>query len=165
MPGLRTLVCAAHPDDETLWAYDFIVRNPGIHVAVCSIDRRPGKEMRVEHFYRACEAMKAVPFVLAGDFMMWDLDPRPIVEFAKAYELIVTHNEVGEYGHPAHTRVNEALRSLGRPMKVFGHGLVAGEPIDYEGKLKVLDIYQDPALVPWLTKQGMNLKCEALLDR
>lgn len=162
---MRTLVAVAHADDETLWAYDFIVRNPGVHVAVCSIDRRAGKAMRVEHFYRACEAMGAAAFVLSGDFQMWDLDPRPAVEFARSYDLIVTHNEVGEYGHPAHIRLHESLRALGKPMKVFGHGLVPGAPIDYARKLQVLALYEDPVLVPWLNKKGMNLACEALLDR
>ena len=125
MSPMRTLVAVAHSDDETLWAYDFIVRHPGVHVAVCSIDRRPGKEHRVERFYRACAAMGATPFVVAGDFQMWDLDPRPAVAFASGYDLIVTHNEVGEYGHPAHIRLHEALRTLGKPIVWILHASYA----------------------------------------
>lgn len=158
------MVAVVHQDDETLWAFDFITKNPGVHVACCHVDRRPGKELRIERFYRACEAMGAVPFVVAGHSGTWDVDTRPIVAFARDYDLIVTHNEIGEYGHPAHKALHYALAALGKPMKVFGAGLAVGSPIDWAAKQRVLELYEDPALIPWIRKQGIDLSCEALHD-
>lgn len=163
MSPSRVLVSTAHPDDETLWAGGYLLQNPGTHVACCCIDRR--NHERTERFFVACAALKAVPFVVAGDFDMWGLDTRPISAFAASYDSIITHNEIGEYGHPAHIKLHHAMRALKKPMRVFNYGLTLGQPIDLEAKLEILKCYRDPNLLPWLDQFKFDLGREELIDR
>jgi hypothetical protein len=137
-----------------------LAANPGTHVACCCVDYR--KPERTRYFFDACALLKSVPFVVAGEFAMWDLDVRPILAFAATYDLIITHNEKGEYGHPAHVKLHHAMKSLGRPMKVFGYGLAAGEPIDYETKMRALECYRDPGILAHIGRL-FDLKRETLI--
>jgi hypothetical protein len=161
---MTTLVVCCHPDDEALWCAGYLMAHPGTHVACCCIDTR--KIERTYYFYKACESLGAVPFVVAGEFDMWGLDTRPIEAFASTYDRIITHNEKGEYGHPAHIKLHHAMGSLGKPMQVFNYGITLGEPIDYERKIKALECYHDPMILPWLkNKFAFDFAHETLLDR
>jgi hypothetical protein len=158
----KVLVVACHPDDETLWAGGYLAANPGTHVACCFVDTRD--PWRTERFYRACAVFEAVPFVLAGAFDLWGVDTRPAIAFARDYDLIITHNHKGEYGHPAHIAVHHAMRELKKPMKVFGYGLARGFPIDFVRKLKALECYyQDPKILRGMG-QKFDLSLETLID-
>ena len=119
---------------------------------------------RTQHFYESCAVLGAVPFVVAGAFDLWGLDTRPIIAFAAGYDRIITHNALGEYGHPAHIKLHHAMKSLGLPMQVFGYGIAPGAKVEnYERKLQAIRCYEDELLLPWIGKK-FNLAYEGLVD-
>lgn len=103
----RPVVVIAHPDDESLWCAGLLIRYPkDWEVICCTI---PGRDpIRAELFLRACEKLGARGRVLNQvesnrhrmSFLELNLDE---------YDLIVTHNRDGEYGHPHHKEVHEHI--------------------------------------------------------
>lgn len=152
------LVVVAHPDDETLWAGGLLAANPDTHVLCCSVPR--AKPERAVYFIEACAVLGVYGFVAGGLAGNGLVDVEPAMKIAPLYDEIVTHNAVGEYGHPAHVQVHEAMRALGVPMRVFGFGLEAGPPMPaalYERKLAALACYRNPKI---LENQSKNFDLE-----
>lgn len=99
-------IVVAHPDDETLWCGGLMARFPRRWTVICcSIPRTD--PIRAWKFFAACEFLGAtarlLPFTEPGpDEPLGNLEALDLAGF----DCIVTHNEVGEYGHRHHRDVH-----------------------------------------------------------
>lgn len=152
MPALRVegkcAVVVAHPDDETLWAGALLAHyGERFDVICCTIPRK--EPVRAWKFFDVSRLLGFHP-------RLWPmLEPvnatQPIVHLGQidisGYDLIVTHNEAGEYGHLHHQQVHHWVmdQANGAQVACFGYGL-EGEPVglgesDHEEKMMALQCY------------------------
>lgn len=95
-------VVVAHPDDEVLWAGGLLARHGERYTVICcSIPR--ADPVRAFKFFAACETFGAHARLLPFP----ETDPKEPLQHLglldlSAFELVVTHNAQGEYGHPHH---------------------------------------------------------------
>lgn len=157
----RPLVVVAHPDDESLWAGGYLIQHPGTDVLCCSIPKKDPE--RCIHFFEACRILGANGYFAGQLGARQRVDLKAAVLFAAHYESIITHNGQGEYGHPAHIAVHEAMKALGKPMQVFGYGMAQGEPIDYEAKLRAISCYKTRPNVLANQSKWFDLSRECLI--
>lgn len=165
---METVVVTSHPDDEVLWAGGFILRNP-CTVICCSVPRHDS--IRAWKFFDACESLGAkarlIPATEASpDIPLGHLD---ILDLSN-YDLIVTHNSEGEYGHLHHRSVHEHIVNHWGHKEILTFGYRKGSigeirldlsKEEYERKLTALRKYDH--LWPY---RGTSIpKWEALLHR
>lgn len=164
----RGALVVAHPDDEVLWAGGLLARyGERITVICCSIPR--SDPIRAWKFFDVCDVLGAkarlIPFVeaLPGDALqnLGALD-------LSVFDLIVTHNDVGEYGHAHHRTLHRFVKERwGDKAATFGHRpgghgtkvlyLTADEQAL---KLRALQCYDHIS-----PNDGGKPKWQALLDR
>lgn len=117
---MRRALVVAHPDDESLWFAGLLVAVPGDWTVICcSIPRTD--PIRAWKFFDACEVLgvkaRLLPFTEGAP-------PSPLANLAEidlgGFDEIVTHGNVGEYGHPHHLQVNRHISER------WGHKLVKG---------------------------------------
>ncbi len=164
---MKTVVVVAHPDDEILWAGGYLAAHPGTDVICCTIPQKAPE--RCLTFMRVCRLLFCNPIVLAH---APDTAGEPIgslryvQRFVSAqYDQVITHNQIGEYGHGHHKSVYSAMRATGVPMKVFGYGLTTkGESVSLEMKKRLLAYYttQPDCFKVWSEK--FDLSKEAFID-
>lgn len=110
------VVVICHPDDEVMWAGGLLARyGERFTVICCSIPRSDPE--RAWKFFDACDVFGAKARLL------------PIVETEKplniahvdlsGFDMVVTHNAAGEYGHHHHMALHQSLKPL-RPV-TFGY--------------------------------------------
>jgi hypothetical protein len=151
-----------------MWFAGLLLATPWISwtVIACSIPRRD--PVRAVRFYDACEVLGArgivLPFV--------EIDVRELaglehLDFAP-YDLVATHNYVGEYGNPHHIVVASHVlnRAVSASVLVPGYGLdrpgVIDLPLsesDWQTKLAAIRCYDHT------TEIDRQPKSEALLAR
>jgi len=137
---VRKAVVVAHPDDETLWASSQV---EGSDVICCTVPRRDPE--RAIRFFEAVRVLGGYPILIpfqeptAAEFIehlsVLDLSP---------YDLVVTHNKNGEYGHLHHRQVHTYIKNTYKgDLMTFGYG--SGEPIDCDPikKLEALKKYDN----------------------
>ncbi len=124
------LLVTAHPDDEILWGYRYLNKDPQnwkVICLTCAIDKT-----RTNEFEKVMYDLKI------ENYEIWDhdnsvfatsLDKRCIDKLKSDilknnYKLILTHNSYGEYGNLQHMSVHRELKKLkqkyGFPIKFFG---------------------------------------------
>ncbi len=105
----RGAVVVAHCDDETLWAGGLLARyGERFTVICCSIPR--SDPIRAWKFFAACEVLNAKARLLpfeesAPTEPLWHLGELDL----SAFDLIVTHNRDGEYGHAHHRQLHRFI--------------------------------------------------------
>ncbi len=118
------LICA-HPDDESLFFFDALKRDPSILVVCLS---GGSNAARNAEFHSAMQA-------LGADALIFDLPDSGAISYRwkrgkvlriasrikKAIhpKTIYTHNASGEYGHPHHQMVNSAVSEVFRDCEIF----------------------------------------------
>lgn len=116
-------VVSAHPDDETIWAGGLIGSLPGCWTVICcSIPRTD--PIRAWKFFDACDVLGAnarlLPYVETPGDPLKNLDQIVLSEF----DVVVTHNAQGEYGHEHHKQVHRFV--VGRRPDCFTFGFRRG---------------------------------------
>ncbi len=164
---MKTAVVVAHPDDEILWAGGYLAAHPGIDVICCTIPQKAPERCLV--FLKVCRELLVNPIVLANvaDVVDTPIGPLRYVQrfVSNQYDQIITHNEIGEYGHEHHIAVHHAMRATGIPMKVFGYGRTFdGDQVDIALKQRLLAYYttQPNCFKVWSRK--FDLSREAFFD-
>ena len=61
---------------------------------------------------------------------------------SRKWDKIVTHNPVGEYGHPQHKLIHDRVKSLTSDFYVFGKSPIKIEKIILDIKLELLKLYK-----------------------
>jgi LmbE family N-acetylglucosaminyl deacetylase len=126
-PNPSKIMIVAHPDDESLFGGEALTSSCGWTV-VCVTNAT--NERRRQEFANAMSSIGA-NYTILGHFdhlESGNFSPR-LEEQLKdlldefPYEMIVTHNERGEYGHPQHRAVHHMVRRLAghRALYVFHH--------------------------------------------
>lgn len=122
----RRVVVVAHCDDETMWCGGLMLRHPGDWTVIaCSIPR--ADPIRAWKFHHACERLGARGYVLP---FIETLAAEPLAgleildDELQPYDIVVTHNLAGEYGHRHHVDVHRRVARHPRDRMVsFGFGL------------------------------------------
>ena len=150
------LLIVAHPDDEVLWGGLNLMLQSGWFV-ICSTN--------INNPVRSREFFRTMSFAAATRFMMFDVEDRYVEEDEEAdalydgskfemalreltkkeWKLVLTHNEIGEYGHAHHRKVHRIVASLFPQAKFFtgGHTLNAGELSEKKELLQFYKATQD----------------------
>lgn len=123
-------IVVAHPDDETIWCGGLMARYLFRWTVICcSIPRTD--PIRAYKFFEACESLGAkarlLPFVEPEPRLrLGNLDHLDLSEF----DVVVTHNVVGEYGHRHHVDVHEHVTEQW-PDKTWtiGYGMPTGSAV------------------------------------
>jgi len=156
----RPVVVVAHPDDETLWGAGIIIRYPKDWAVICCTV--PFHDpIRAEKFHDACKVLGAHGIVRQHPERV---DHVPIPDLDE-YDLIVTHNSVGEYGHKHHTELHHAIKGRWPDKTIcFGYGAkpdftIALSDAEKAKKLEALRKYDHRSR----TDKG-KMKWQALLD-
>lgn len=160
-------VVVAHPDDECLFAAGLLIRYPERWTVFCCTIPRTDP-IRALKFFDACEVLGARGVL----FPFTEAEPRARLEHLDrldldGFDLVVTHNADGEYGHLHHRQIHSHImerwpeKTACFGWKLGGHGrdvlhLRAGEQ---EQKLAALKCYDHTS--PFDGKP----KWQALLDR
>ena len=147
--GKKNAVIVAHPDDESLWAGSLLAdRGPEFDVIVCSIPRREPE--RAWKFFDVAKLLGFHPRVYpvlepsGANFPMTHLHNIDIW----GYDLIVTHNEKGEYGHLHHRQVHDWVKREAKgEIAYFGYG-IEGEELSHQNlevKQQAIQCYDHPS--------------------
>jgi len=122
----KALVIVAHPDDETIWMGGLIMRNPQVEWMIMSTCRASDTD-RAPKFARVCAVYKAHALIEDMDdegkwaFQKNVRETKKVLlkHFAgKQFDYLFTHGMNGEYGHPVHKVVHEAVYDLIRREKI-----------------------------------------------
>jgi len=124
---MNAAVICAHPDDETIFMGGTILNHPGwswdIYCFTYTDDSIRGKELikaintfrsfGVKHinlYILGFNDTKDIP-TLENDFDLYRSVLKKITK-NKRFDVIFTHNKKGDYGHPQHIMVHQAVREV-----------------------------------------------------
>ena len=139
----------AHPDDETMWGGSLPIRYPGDWTIICCTIPRRDPE-RALLFQKACEKLgaKAVLLPIEEPPVNGLIDEIMLPD--EKFDLVVTHGEAGEYGHPHHKQVHIIITKYytqisPTPILTFGYGngkiKIELDEKEHEQKLSALKEY------------------------
>jgi len=103
----RGAIVVAHPDDESLWCGGLMARYPARWTVICcSVPRTD--PIRAYKFFRACEVLGAKARLLPFPEGTNDLRHLDEIDLG-CFDCVVTHNDIGEYGHLHHVHVHQSV--------------------------------------------------------
>lgn len=168
LPDVKRLMIVAHPDDETLWGGAHLAEES--YLVVCLTNGT--SDIRKAEFLKAVTAAGSVPLILEYPDKIFGIrsrwvglehrisDDLKVLLSYKNWELVVTHNPEGEYGHIHHKKtsrlVTKAAKEQNTTLYYFGiyetkeqmeskSAKTKGQPLtesEYEQKLQRLEFYQ-----------------------
>jgi len=151
--GHENAIVVAHPDDEVLWAAGLPLRFNRLKWTVICCSRPSYEPQRIVNFFRSCEALGTEGIMLSGDDTGRDDVPLSGLDALSlaAYDAVITHNAEGEYGHPHHRQVHEAVKgkfnrkiiTFGFRMNALGEHRLSLSPIELERKKMALRRYDN----------------------
>lgn len=126
---IKGLVVVAHPDDCVIFANPLIENTPNVHWTIVYLtyqDWNPrAKEMR--QYWNS----RAIPTIFLGyedDYrdtetgkLSFNVEQaeKEIINFCANYDVILTHNVDGDYGHIHHKFVNATVAKANKPTVTF----------------------------------------------
>lgn len=118
--GSQALVIVAHPDDETIWMGGFILKHPELRWTIFSLCRATDSD-RAPKFRKICRALRARSIItdLDDEGEISERQAMPQIEKLarqkignRRFDYLFTHGQNGEYGHPRHRTVNQAVKKM-----------------------------------------------------
>ena len=152
MKKVNKLMIVAHPDDELVFGGAELIKYGEQYKVVC-ISYKNDK-IRSKEFQNVMKQLNI------SNYEMWDfkdslqdyvntLDENISYEHKsftnllnRKWEKIVTHNPIGEYGHPKHKRLFETVKKLCNKFYVFGKDLEKLPDNILKKKLELLKLYE-----------------------
>lgn len=133
---MKAMAVVAHPDDCVIFAYSYIHNHPDYVWTICYLTYTDLDSRAVE--FKDFWQKRGIKTIFLGQADVWnvELDCPGAIDQIKAaadiqaviadQDLILTHNQQGEYGHPHHVFVHQT--TSGHPRRVtfanFGQGNV-----------------------------------------
>jgi len=100
----------SHPDDSFIFAHNLIKRMDSAEWTDCVATYTP-ESSRGQEFIAACGVMGTTPMFLGlEDDMYKPLDFSKVDLDLNKYDIVVTHNPVGEYFHPHHKNCHSFVK-------------------------------------------------------
>lgn len=150
LDDVTSLMFVAHPDDDALWGGAHLVQNKGKFLVVCiTCGVRKDRALEFETAMKKLNnpyLMLGWPDKTNGEKDNWDTSREGIskdiknILALKDWDLVVTHNPDGEYGHIHHIMTNNMVTAAADKEKLmyFGHYYKADVLPEYENTLSVL---------------------------
>lgn len=135
---MKALVVVAHPDDETLFLGGYMLKNSEWDWTVVSVTHSL-ESPRGQEFQQACRLLGATPLMLGQeDIFEKNLNQDLIVSRLKelsrqSFDIVFTHNQNGEYGHPHHICVHQAVKRVFPKPYFFGYNSFSDVDIKLNG--------------------------------
>ena len=120
LDDVNKLMIVAHPDDDTIWGGEHLMKDKYLVVCLTNGDNK----VRSKEFKNVMEALGQKYIILdypdkvAGKRSNWNMlekslskDIRLLLDY-KDWEVVVTHNKEGEYGHKHHIATNRLVTRL-----------------------------------------------------
>jgi len=113
------LMIIAHPDDESLWGYRYLKNDPSNWKVICLTE--------ATNKIRSNEFINAMKFLKICNFEIWShdnsifahyIDDKIVNDLEKEMvdngcDLILTHNQFGEYGNLQHISIHNTIKKIG----------------------------------------------------
>lgn len=118
----NALVLVAHPDDETIWLGGTMLTFDNVQWSIVSLCRGDDPD-RAPKFRKVCQLYQArsIIFNLEDEGIMDVAESLPgtgkrirqaLAQLGNRFNYIFSHGGNGEYGHPRHLGVHQAVRQL-----------------------------------------------------
>jgi LmbE family N-acetylglucosaminyl deacetylase len=170
----RILILCAHPDDESIFASRDMLNNNCTVICLTT----PIIKKRREEFFKVLQLTGQTGHLLnfpdSIDFkdkddineLWFNLTDKEIFELYifniiknQRYDMIVSHDRYGEYGHPQHKRLNELslyiASVLNTPFNDFKSRYVDETPEERKRADNIRDIYKSQSVVVRGSKKDM----------
>lgn len=127
---MKALCLVAHPDDCVIFAYSYIYNHPEHDwtIGYLTYTKHDSRGQELSEFWQR----RNIPCIFLGyvdDYrdlenkkISFDVDEarERIQQLIKDYELVLTHNQHGDYGHLHHVFVHDATQGHPRVVKFAG---------------------------------------------
>ncbi|MFH1744647.1 MAG: PIG-L family deacetylase [bacterium] len=119
-PNERAIIIVAHPDDETIWMGGTILKNKNLNWTIFSLCRSSDSD-RAPKFKKVCDYYGAKCLItdLDDEGRLNDKESREAAEKlieeklrGQDFDFLFTHGLNGEYGHPVHVQVHNAVKNI-----------------------------------------------------
>ena len=120
--SMRAFCVVAHPDDCAIYGYQFIMDHRDWDWEICYLTYHPqhARVVEMQEFW----AKRGIPIKASGfpdiDNIATDEVERYLQAICRNKDIILTHNSVGEYGHPHHKLIHDIMLSVNVPKVYFG---------------------------------------------
>ena len=142
--NLKKLMVIAHPDDELIFGGAELINYGHEYKIVCITN--PDDENRVKEFIEIMGELNIGSWEILDykDTLYPDGQTLNLTRYFKdkKWEKVVTHNPIGEYGHPQHKLIFDTVKSLTDDFYVFGKSDKKLNNLILHRKKQLLDTYQ-----------------------
>lgn len=156
----RVLILCAHPDDESIFDSRDILHNNCTVICLTNADNK----VRRSEFFNVLQATKQTGHILnfpdsisEGGEVWFNLTDEEIYKLYishilnEKYDLIVSHDRYGEYGHPQHKRLNQLSLYIASHLKIpfndFHTRYIDETPEERKKSDKIRDNYMSQKVV------------------
>tara|TARA_Y100001972_G_scaffold24648_1_gene29807 strand:- start:6592 stop:8037 length:1446 start_codon:yes stop_codon:yes gene_type:complete len=152
------LMVIAHPDDELLFGANELISYGPEYKVVCVSN--PNNKNRIDEFNKVMEELNVCSWeVLDYEDTLYPTqtyEEIDVIVNSRKWDKIVTHNPVGEYGHPQHKLIFDRVKNLTNDFYVFGKSPNKLPNHIINKKLELLKIYksEQPIIDQLLTNNG-----------
>tara|TARA_R110000737_G_scaffold148181_1_gene177799 strand:+ start:3157 stop:4599 length:1443 start_codon:yes stop_codon:yes gene_type:complete len=139
---LEKLMIVAHPDDELIFGGAELIKYGSEYKVICLTNK--SNKIRSKEFKKVMEKLNV------GSWEMFDYEDTlyPTQQFdlkdvlmSREWKKIVTHNPIGEYGHPQHKLVFDAVLNITNNFYVFGKSQQKLDQNTLDTKNSLLTLY------------------------
>jgi LmbE family N-acetylglucosaminyl deacetylase len=119
----RKLMVVAHPDDELLWGYRYLISDPKSWKVICVCCA--SDTARVKEFETVLATIGVDNYEMwdnENTIIGWRLHPTIVNRLQSEvvkYDIVITHNWYGEYGNLQHMAVHRAVSAVRSDVNVF----------------------------------------------